>query len=118
MINHGVSQHIVQRFLGHLSPEMTQRYAAIHDSTLKEEFKKFQKRIYKSQEEILAEKVSSDPGALTEYKKELYDIKKCVNMARTKGWKEALTHNMQRQEKLEQMIMIIERGKSGAKSEA
>lgn len=117
MINHGVSQHIVQRFLGHLSPEMTKRYAAIHDSTLKEEFKKFQKRFYKSQEEILVEKALSDPGALTEYQKELEDIKKCVNMAKTKGWQEALIQNIKRQKILEKMVMIIERGNIGAKNE-
>ncbi|MHB1949770.1 MAG: tyrosine-type recombinase/integrase [Gammaproteobacteria bacterium] len=42
MINAGVSQTIVQRFLGHESPEMTSRYAYIHDCTLKEAFFKFQ----------------------------------------------------------------------------
>jgi integrase/recombinase XerD len=35
MINNGVPQHIVQRFLGHESPEMTSVYAHIHDSTLR-----------------------------------------------------------------------------------
>lgn len=35
MINNGVPQHIVQRFLGHDSPQMTSRYAHIHDSTLR-----------------------------------------------------------------------------------
>lgn len=38
MINAGVSQCIVQRFLGHESPDMTSRYAYIHDSTLKKAF--------------------------------------------------------------------------------
>src|SRR5699024_7091736 len=35
MINNGVPQHIVQKFLGHESPEMTSRYAHIYDETLK-----------------------------------------------------------------------------------
>lgn len=38
MINAGVSQCIVQRYLGHESPEMTARYAYIHDETLKKAF--------------------------------------------------------------------------------
>jgi integrase/recombinase XerD len=42
MINAGVSQPIVQRYLGHESPEMTNRYAHLHDQTLKEAFAKFQ----------------------------------------------------------------------------
>lgn len=33
MINNGVPQHIVQKFLGHESPEMTARYAHIFDET-------------------------------------------------------------------------------------
>ncbi len=45
MINTGVPQHIVQQFLGHESPEMTSRYAFIHDRTLKQEFRKIQKTI-------------------------------------------------------------------------
>ncbi len=42
MINNGVPIHIVQRYLGHKSLEMTLRYAHIHDQTLKEEFAKYQ----------------------------------------------------------------------------
>ena len=45
MINNGVPQHIVQRYLGHESPEMTDRYAHLHDQTLKEEYTKFRGRI-------------------------------------------------------------------------
>lgn len=41
MINSGVPQHIVQRYLGHESPQMTSVYAHIHDSTLKKEIAKF-----------------------------------------------------------------------------
>ncbi|MBD2296740.1 tyrosine-type recombinase/integrase [Anabaena sphaerica FACHB-251] len=45
MINLGVPQHIIQRFLGHETPEMTSVYAHIHDQTLKEEFAKFKHRM-------------------------------------------------------------------------
>lgn len=41
MINNGVPQHIVQKFLGHESPEMTARYAHIFDETLNDKFAKF-----------------------------------------------------------------------------
>ncbi|MDP7990394.1 tyrosine-type recombinase/integrase [Bacillus sp. MHSD_36] len=45
MINNGVPQHIVQKFLGHESPEMTSRYAHIFDETLKNEFAKFREKM-------------------------------------------------------------------------
>jgi len=45
MINAGVPQPIVQRYLGHESSEMTSRYAHIHNQTLKEEFAKFQGKL-------------------------------------------------------------------------
>lgn len=45
MINNGVPQHIVQRFLGHESPEMTTGYAYILDQTLKEEFARFRSKV-------------------------------------------------------------------------
>jgi integrase/recombinase XerD len=41
MINNGVPQHIVQRYLGHESPEMTMIYAHIHDETLRKEIEKY-----------------------------------------------------------------------------
>ncbi len=45
MINNGVPQHIIQRYLGHESPEMTSRYAHIFDQTLKEEIASFQGKV-------------------------------------------------------------------------
>lgn len=41
MINAGISQPIVQRYLGHETPEMTNRYAYIHDCSLKDAFFQF-----------------------------------------------------------------------------
>lgn len=44
LINAGVLQHFVQRFLGHESPEMTTRYAFIHDKTMKNIFEEYQSK--------------------------------------------------------------------------
>lgn len=61
MVNLGVPQHIIQRYLGHESPEMTSTYAHIHDQTLKQEFTKFKHKIIDvtgsvvSQEKVIAE---------------------------------------------------------------
>lgn len=41
MINAGVPQYIVQRYLGHESPAMTMVYAHIHDETLRKEIEKY-----------------------------------------------------------------------------
>ncbi len=41
MINKGVPQHIIQRYLGHESPSMTSVYAHIHDETLRKEIGKY-----------------------------------------------------------------------------
>jgi integrase/ribosomal protein L37AE/L43A len=45
MINNGVPQHIIQRYLGHESPNMTAVYAHIHDQTMKEEIAKFHGKV-------------------------------------------------------------------------
>ena len=45
MINNGVPQHIIQRYLGHESPAMTQVYAYIHDETLKKEIAEFHGKV-------------------------------------------------------------------------
>lgn len=45
MINAGVSQFVIQRFLGHATPEMKARYAYIHDEKLKNEFYKFNEKL-------------------------------------------------------------------------
>lgn len=53
MINSGVPQHIVQKFLGHESPEMTSRYAHIFDETMKKEFRKFRETLVSNQGSII-----------------------------------------------------------------
>lgn len=45
MINNDVPQHIIQRYLGHESSEMTATYAHIFDSTLKREIAKYHGKI-------------------------------------------------------------------------
>jgi len=41
MVNLGVPHHFIQRYLGHLGPEMTSRYAHIHDSTMREKLSEY-----------------------------------------------------------------------------
>jgi site-specific recombinase XerD len=43
MINLGVPHHIIQRYLGHRGPEMTSRYAHIHDSTMQDKLSEYLK---------------------------------------------------------------------------
>lgn len=43
LINSGVPLHVVQRYMGHTSPEMTMHYAQTLDSTAKAEFLRYQK---------------------------------------------------------------------------
>lgn len=41
MINKGVPQHVIQRLLGHASPQMTARYAILHDATVRQAFDEY-----------------------------------------------------------------------------
>ena len=43
MVNLGVPHHIIQRYLGHKGPEMTSRYAHIHDATMKDKLSEYLK---------------------------------------------------------------------------
>jgi integrase len=42
LINAGVPQHVVQKMLGHASPQMTARYATLHDATVRAAFDDYQ----------------------------------------------------------------------------
>ena len=44
MINAGVPQHVVQRMLGHVTPQMTARYATLHDTTVRAAFDDYQRQ--------------------------------------------------------------------------
>lgn len=56
MINNGVPQHIIQRYLGHESPSMTATYAHLFDSTLKKEIAKYQGRTVNISGQVLSAK--------------------------------------------------------------
>jgi hypothetical protein len=43
MVNLGVPHHIIQRYLGHKGPEMTSRYAHIHDTTMRDKLSEYLK---------------------------------------------------------------------------
>ncbi len=73
MINNGVPQHIIQRFLGHESPAMTATYATIHDQTMKQEIAKFQDRVVNIAGQIVAANdVEADDETLQWFKKNVY----------------------------------------------
>ncbi len=59
MINQGVPQHIVQKMLGHASPQMTARYATIHDTTVRAAFDDYQRR----RVDIEGQRLPFDPDA-------------------------------------------------------
>ncbi len=61
LINMGVPQHVIQRLLGHASPQMTARYAELHDTTVRAAFDDCcQQRV-----DLAGERIAYDPGALT-----------------------------------------------------
>jgi len=61
LINQGVPQHVVQRLLGHASPQMTARYASLHDATIREAFDAY----WAQRINILGEPIGFDPDAST-----------------------------------------------------
>jgi integrase/recombinase XerD len=72
MINAGVPQHIIQRYLGHESPEMTMVYAHIFDETLRKEVEKYhESRVvnFKGEASELDETVLSSNDDLEWFKK-------------------------------------------------
>jgi integrase len=61
LINQGVAQHVIQRLLGHASPQMTARYASLHDSTVRRAFDDYcQQRV-----NMRGERIVYDPDAVT-----------------------------------------------------
>ena len=61
LINSGVPQHVVQKLLGHASPNMTAHYARIHDNTIRQAFDAYQQQRVNTAGEILG----FDPDAPT-----------------------------------------------------
>jgi integrase len=68
LINSGVPQHIVQKLLGHASPNMTAHYARIHDRTIREAFDAYQQQRVNTAGEILGFD-PDDPTANAEWVK-------------------------------------------------
>ncbi len=61
LINQGVPQHVIQRLLGHASPQMTARYATLHDTTVRRAFDQYcQQRV-----NVSGERIVYDPAGLT-----------------------------------------------------
>ena len=61
LINTGVPQHVIQRLLGHASPQMTARYATLHDTTVRAAFDQYcQQRV-----NLAGERIAYDPDAPT-----------------------------------------------------
>ena len=61
LINTGVPQHVIGRLLGHASPQMTARYATLHDTTVRAAFDEYcQQRV-----NLAGERIAYDPDALT-----------------------------------------------------
>ena len=61
LINKGVPQHVIQRLLGHASPEMTSSYARMHDTTLREEMERY----WRSRVDVEGRLLGFDPDAPT-----------------------------------------------------
>lgn len=71
MINSGVPQHIVQRYLGHATPDMTAVYAHIHDQTMKEEYAKYRGKVVDVTGKVVAQNSIVDAGDLQWVKKHI-----------------------------------------------
>lgn len=69
MINSGVPQHIVQHYLGHESPEMTDRYAHLHDQTMKEAFAEFRGKVVDISGRVIEQHSAVDSSDLQWVKK-------------------------------------------------
>ena len=75
MINQGVPQHIIMKILGHCSPEMTMRYAHIHDETLRKELLLFHKsKTIDITGQIVALELEGNPEDLKWFTKEIAAI--------------------------------------------
>ena len=59
LINTGVPQHVVQKMLGHASPQMTARYAILHESTVRAAFDEYQQ----NRVNVAGQRLAFDPDA-------------------------------------------------------
>jgi integrase len=61
LINQGVAQHVIQRLLGHASPQMTARYASLHDTTVRAAFDEY----CRQRVNLHGERIVYDPVGIT-----------------------------------------------------
>ncbi len=61
LINNGVPQHVIQRLLGHASPQMTARYASLHDATVRQAFDEY----CKNRVTLNGQRIAYDATAIT-----------------------------------------------------
>ena len=61
LINQGVPQHVIQRLLGHASPQMTARYATLHDTTVRQAFDEY----CRQRVNLAGDRIVYDPAAPT-----------------------------------------------------
>jgi len=61
LINQGVAQHVIQRLLGHASPQMTARYASLHDTTVRRAFDEY----CRQRVNLHGERTVYDPAGVT-----------------------------------------------------
>ena len=61
LINQGVPQHVIQRLLGHASPQMTARYATLHDTTVRNAFDEY----CRQRVNLAGEPIIYDPVGIT-----------------------------------------------------
>lgn len=61
LINQGVPQHVIQRLLGHASPQMTARYATLHDTTVRQAFDEY----CRQRVNLAGDRIAYDPAAPT-----------------------------------------------------
>ncbi len=61
LINQGVPQHVIQRLLGHASPQMTARYASLHDTTVRQAFDEY----CRQRVNLHGERILYDPAGVT-----------------------------------------------------
>lgn len=72
MVNRKVPIHIIARYLGHESLQMTMVYAHIHDTTLKEAFDKLNHKIVDVAGAIIEERTVLDSGDLQWFKRHVH----------------------------------------------
>jgi hypothetical protein len=97
MINLGVPHHFIQRYLGHLGPEMTNRYAHIHDATMREKLSEYLQGTLVD----VTGKVVPEEG--------LRDTERVITKANANGWTRQIEMNERKRNNLVNIVTSLER---------